>query len=302
MRTTTLFTSFMSLSVLTLGSRCQQNPDVASLNIQGHRGARGVLPENSVPGFVYATEQGCTTLELDVVISKDDRIVVSHEPWMNPEICNLLGDEETTKNEHPLSLREMTAEGISLFDCGSNGNKRFPDQMPLETHKPQLFEVVLAAELAKRPEGLGPLQYNIEIKHVPGRSERFQPEAEEFARLLINEVNRLGIASRTCIQSFSPPALEATQRISPELATAWLVDDPGTLTEHLARLTFRPTVYSPNYTLLDEDIVREAHDLGILVIPWTVNDSADVDRLVNWGVDGLISDFPSEILGQLRNR
>lgn len=297
MRTTHLLTSFLSLSVLTVGSRCQPKTEHLKLDIQGHRGARGVLPENSIPAFVYAAEQGCTTLELDVVVSKDDQLIVSHEPWMNPEICNLPEGGQETEGEHSYSLREMTAEEIRSFDCGSKGNARFPNQVPTKTYKPLLSEIVEAAEQAKRPAGLGAIQYNIEIKHVPGRSERYQPEPGQYARLLIEEVKRLGIESRTCIQSFYSPALEAAHRLAPEIATAWLVEKPGTLNEHLARLTFKPTVYSPDYTLLDEDVVREAHDLGIAVIPWTVNDSAAVLRLVEWGVDGIISDFPAEVLG-----
>lgn len=266
-------------------------PGGSPIDIQGHRGARARLPENSIPGFVYATELGVSTLEMDVITTASGEVIVSHEPWLNPDIC-LGPDGAALPRGSKLSLYRLTTDQIRSCDCGSLGNPRFPDQVPQSTYKPTLAEVVAAADAASRPEGAGPIQFNIEIKHEASRVGTYFPPAAEAARLVVAEVRRRGIADRTTLQSFSAEVLEAVHAEAPEIRTSWLMEDERTVTEALAMLTFKPDVYSPHHILLSPAEVATAHEAGVAVVPWTVNEAARMAELLTWGVDGLISDDP----------
>lgn len=266
-------------------------PGGSPVDIQGHRGARARLPENSIPGFVYATELGVSTLELDLISTASGDLIVSHEPWLNPSIC-LGPDGAALPPDSKLSLYRLTADQIRSCDCGSLGHPRFPDQVPQPTHKPTLAEVIAAANAASRPEGAGPVQFNIEIKHEASRVGTYFPPAEEAARRAVTEIRRLGIADRTTLQSFSAEALEAVHAEAPEIRTSWLMEDELSVAEALALLTFKPDVYSPHHILLSPAEVAAAHAAGVAVVPWTVNEAGRMEELLTWGVDGLISDEP----------
>jgi glycerophosphoryl diester phosphodiesterase len=266
-------------------------PGGSPVDIQGHRGARAKLPENSIPGFVYATELGVSTLELDLISTASGDLIVSHEPWLNPEIC-LGPDGAALPQGSKLSLYQLTADQIRSCDCGSLGNPRFPEQAPQPTYKPTLAEVVAAADAASRPEGAGPVQFNIEIKHEASRVGTYFPPAAEAARRAVAEFRRLGIVDRTTLQSFSAEVLEAVHAEAPEIRTSWLMEDELTVAEALALLTFKPDVYSPHHILLSPAEVAAAHEAGVAVVPWTVNEAARMAELLSWGVDGLISDDP----------
>ncbi|MEL7021159.1 MAG: glycerophosphodiester phosphodiesterase family protein, partial [Bacteroidota bacterium] len=195
---------------------------------QGHRGARGLLPENTIPAFLKALEYPITTLELDVVISKDSQVIVSHEPWMSHEICNTpTGRAVKAEERSQFNLFEMTYEQIKGFDCGGRGNERFGEQQAIQTHKPSLLEAVTQVELYCQQKNITPPRYNIEIKSQPSHDNIFTPEPATFARLLLDDINALDIQSRTTIQSFDPRSLEAVHRQNASVQTAYLVYLPG---------------------------------------------------------------------------
>ena len=156
-------------------------PDPNRLEIQGHRGARGLLPENTVPGFVLAIREGADVLELDLCIAGDGTVIVSHEPWMSHEICQSPeGEDIALSDERSHNLHQMTAEEISAYDCGSRIHPRFPDQRALPVSKPSLADVVKVTETVPLLDG-GTLRYNMEIKHRPDLEPEFCPDAETFA-------------------------------------------------------------------------------------------------------------------------
>lgn len=268
-----------------------------SFDWQGHRGARGLLPENTVPAFLLALEYPqLTTLELDIAVTKDSQLIVSHEPWMSHHICSFPdGRAVTEADETELSIFQMTAEEVLQYDCGSRGNDRFPEQKSMKVHKPLLAEVVRAAEQRAKDRERALPKYNIEIKSRPEWDGLKSPDPATFARLLLQEVDDLGISDRTCIQSFDTRALEAVHRQDPDMMTAYLVESLDSLEQNLARLSYTPTIYSPYYMLVTGNMVREIHERGMQIIPWTVNETENMTALRDLGVDGIITDYPDRI-------
>lgn len=272
-----------------------------SFDLQGHRGARGLAPENTLPAFQRALEIGVTTLEMDVVISEDGTVVVSHEPWMNPEICSLpSGDPvpEDTAREH--NLYRMTYAEIKKYDCGTRQHSDFPQQDPEPAVKPRLRDVIAEAEAYVAEHERPPVFYNIEIKSRPDWDEQFHPPPADFARRVLSVVHTQGVAARATIQSFDERALRAVNQLRPEqedemdVRLALLVGrgTDGSLADQLERLGFPPAIYSPDRRLVDAQLLQAAHDRGLWVVPWTVNEREEMRRLIRLGVDGLITDYP----------
>jgi glycerophosphoryl diester phosphodiesterase len=266
-----------------------------AFDVQGHRGARGLLPENTIPAFLRALDLGVTTLELDVVIAKDSTVVVSHEPWMSGTICTQPnGEPVPAETEEEFRIFEMTYDEVARFDCGSRGNPRFPKQEKRAVAKPRLRDVIDAVEVHLRERDLPPVQYNIETKARPAWDGTFTPDPETFTRLLYDVLIEKGVKERTILQSFDGRTLRVGRDIDPSWRLALLVEQDGYqgLAANLETLGFVPTVYSPDYRLVNATLVSEAHARGIQVIPWTVNTLEAMQRLKALGVDGLITDFP----------
>lgn len=280
---------------------CSDQPPVeqelipaSEFDMQGHRGSRGHLPENSIPGFILALEQGATTLELDLVVSADSQLVVNHEPWLNPEICKTPAGEPV-REAREWNLYRMPMEQIRGCDCGSRPHPTYTTQEPMAVNRPALWEVVQVTDhMRTRRDSIKP-SYNIEIKFRDEGVNTYHPDAETFARLVIDEVNALGIKERTTIQSFSAKALDAIHALDPEISTAWLVEDDAPVKDHLSRLSFTPDIYSPYHQILTPEKISEAHAKGIAVIPWTINEKDRMNELMQWGVDGIISDYPDRL-------
>ncbi len=272
----------------------------ANFDWQGHRGCRGLLPENSIPAFLKALELGVTTLELDLAVSRDSQLIVSHEPWMNADICMKANGSAVEKGEEEkLLIWQMTAEEVQKCDCGSRGNPRFWEQKAMRTVKPTLRQVVEAvrkqADFLRKPLPL----FNIEIKSQPDFDNKRTPSISAFAKLVFDEIKALKVADRSCIQSFDPRSLEAIHKLNPKQTTALLVENGNGLSKNLKRLTFKPTIYSPYFLLISKATVDSSHAENIKIIPWTVNDTAAMRQLINIGVDGIITDYPDRILRRL---
>ncbi|MCW5924280.1 MAG: glycerophosphodiester phosphodiesterase [Saprospiraceae bacterium] len=259
---------------------------------QGHRGSRGIMPENTVPAFLKALEYpAVTTLELDLAVSKDHQLIVSHEPWFNASICRQPnGDSIPKRDEEKFLLYALTADEIRRFDCGAWGNPRFPEQQKLKAHKPTLREVVEAVR-AVRPDVL----WNIEIKSQPQWDGVRHPPVETFAQLLIAELKALGIERRAVVQSFDVRALQAMHRQAPEIRLAFLIENLRGIDYNMEKLGFTPAIYSPYYQVVSRKLVRKCHARGMKIIPWTVNEVASMQGLIRMGVDGIITDYPNRI-------
>ena len=266
---------------------------LSEIDLQGHRGARGLMPENTWPAFKKALDLGVETLELDVVITKDKQVVVSHEPWFSHEIClTPKGETISASEERSHRVYEMTYEEIRNYDCGSKPHSRFPEQEKMAVSKPLLSAVIDSAEAYARKTNRPLPFYNIETKSSPSGDGIYHPGPDEFARLLMDVILEKGIAERTIVQSFDFRTLKIVHRTFPDIALAALVEKPGRADTYLEELGFTPDIYSPYYHLVNRELISFAKEKGMKVIPWTVNDKSDMKELIEMGVDGIITDYP----------
>lgn len=286
-----------SLFLIFLGYLSAPAQTPAAFDLQGHRGCRGLMPENSLPAFFLAVELGVNTLELDVVMSADGQIIVSHEPWMSDILCNHPDGRPVSRREaKSLNLYRMKFMDIQAFDCGSRFVPEFPEQKALRVPKPMLKMVVRGVEQFAREKQYNLPKFNIEIKSTPAGDGRYHPPPDSFSHAIVDEIRRLGIEARTTIQSFDRRVLESLHRMEDrQFQIAYLVEKGKKTAAHLRRLSFSPDILSPKHTLVTEAMIRSCHAAGIRVIPWTVNDLTALSRLMALGVDGVITDYPDRI-------
>jgi glycerophosphoryl diester phosphodiesterase len=274
-----------------------------AFDLQGHRGARGLAPENTLPAFRRALELGATTLEMDVVVTGDGRVVVSHEPWMSATICTA-PDGEPVAEGKAHNIYEMTYDEVQAYDCGSRPHPRFPEQANEPAPKPLLERVVARAEAYARSHDRPAPFYNVEVKSRPAWDGRFHPPVDAYAEAAVKVLEESGVIARSTIQSFDPRALRAARDLESGARLALLVARQGDqgLDDNLQALGFAPDIYSPSYRLVDAELVDACHRRGLKVVPWTVNERAAMRRLVEAGVDGLITDYPDRAAALLDNR
>jgi glycerophosphoryl diester phosphodiesterase len=269
--------------------------EVASFDKQGHRGCRGLMPENTWPAMRKALDLGVTTLEMDVVITKDKKVVLSHDPWFSKDITtkpdgSFIGERE----ERKLNINWMTYEEVKTFDVGMKPHPRFPRQEKIKAVKPLLSEVIDNVKqymiTSRRPFPY----YNIETKSNPEFDGVFHPKPEEFVDLLMAVVKEKGIEDNVIIQSFDFRTLQYLHQKYPSIKTAMLIEDTDkrSLNEQVKALGFTPDIYSPAYQLVNEKLIANCHKQDIKIIPWTVNTKEEIEQLRKIGVDGIITDYP----------
>lgn len=278
---------FASLVLFSCNQPGSINPN---LDIQGHRGARGLYPENTTEGFLRAIDMGVTTLEMDVVMSGDSQLVVSHDAYISPEFC----DCGTVKDT--INIFKIPYDSIKKFDCGSKPHPRFPKQKKMPAHKPLLSNVIDKVEVYIKAKGLKPVNYNIETKCEAKTDGVFNPQPAVFAKQLSAMIKSKGIEKRATIQSFDIRTLQWLHNNNAGIGLVLLVENTTNADSCLKALGFTPEVYSPNYQLIDKDVVDKLHKQGMKVIPWTVNEDRDIRRVAEMGVDGIISDYPDKVL------
>ncbi len=267
---------------------------IPKFDVQGHRGGRGLKPENTIPAFITALDTGVTTIELDLAITSDKQIIVSHEPWMAASIClDPSGNGIKAKDEKKYNIYKMTYEQAKQWDCGSKTNERFPDQQKLKVSKPLLSEVIVTVENHIKSFSRYEVDYNIEIKSDPEGDNKFHPKPEEFSELVYNLIDQYLPLERVVIQSFDFRVLKYWHEKHPEVRLAALIDNLKTIDENMKSLGFRPSIYSPDFSLLSKTEIKYLHDMNIRCIPWTVNEKKDMEELKSWKVDGFITDYPN---------
>ena len=263
---------------------------------QGHRGCRGLMPENTIPAMLKAIDLGVTTLELDVVITKDKKVILSHEQWFGQEITTkpnggYIGERE----ERTYNIYWMTYEQTKTFDVGMKPHPRFPQQQKIKLTKPLLADVIDSVKKDMMTRRRPVPYYNIETKTNPEFDGVFCPGPEEFVELLMAVVKEKQIEDHVIIQSFDFRTLQYLHLKYPDIKTAMLIEDfdKRTFSVQLKALGFIPTIYSPAYQLVNEKLLKNCHQQHIKVIPWTVNDKAKIEELKKMGVDGIITDYPN---------
>ena len=283
---------FIIWAVLFTTSACAQIY-IPMFDLQGHRGARGLRPENTIPAFLVSLDSGVTTVEMDLAITKDKQIVVSHEPWMSASVClQPDGSPISESNQREFNIYEMNYEQVKQFDCGSHGNEKFPEQLKMPLSKPLLKDVIIAIEHHIKSYSLYEVDYNIEIKTSPAGDGKFHPSPEVFSDLVYNLLDQYLPLERIVIQSFDFRVLKYWHKKYPDVRLSALIENRKTVDANLNALGFAPSVYSPYFLLLTKEKVQYLQKKEIRVIPWTVNEVPDMQKMLQWRVDGFITDYP----------
>lgn len=255
------------------------------IEVHGHRGARGLRPENTLPAFEYAIAHGVDVLELDMAVTKDGVIVVSHDPVLRPPVCS--GPQAMA------AIHELTLVQVKQWDCGGIQNPGFPRQQTFpRTRMPTLEEVFGLA-----PKGH--FKFNIETKIFADHPE-LAPPPDEFVRLALTLIRKHHLESRVILQSFDLRTLHEMKKQAPEIKLAALYAGPAKSFVEIAREAGADMI-SPEYHLVTPEQVRAAHTAGLPVVPWTADTAADWSRLVDAGVDAIITDDPAGLIAHLKH-
>lgn len=285
MKTITLF------SLVLLGAHLSVAQ--TKFNTEGHRGSRGLMPENTVPAMKKAMDLGVKTLEMDVVITKDKQVVVSHDTYMSADISlKPDGSPVTVEEQKKINIYQLPYAEVKTYDVGRKPHPQFPRQEKLAAHKPLLTELIDSVEAYAAVKGLPAPMYNIEIKSSAATDGVYHPEPREFVDLVMAVLQKYKLGNRLIIQSFDVRPLQLIHKQQPAISLSYLTMNSKTLDENLASLGFKPTTYSPYYKTVTPETVKACHDQGMTIIPWTVNTKAEIDSLKKMGVDGIITDYP----------
>lgn len=286
------------VSILFMNFAGKENFQKPLFDIEGHRGCRGLMPENTIAAMLKAIDLGVTTLEMDVVISKDNKVVVSHEPWFESEITTKPDGTFIKSGEvMQYNIYQMNYDEILKYDVGMKPHPRFPDQQKMKAVKPQLADLIDSVEAYLVKKNLPKVQYNIEIKSLPAGDNRFHPQPADFTELVIAVIKEKKVENRIIIQSFDLRPLKYLHEKYPAIKTSLLIEDSdeNDFDGQLEKLGYTPEYYSPNQTLVDEKLVKQCHDKGMKIIPWTVNDKKQIRKFQKIGVDGIITDYPDMV-------
>jgi glycerophosphoryl diester phosphodiesterase len=252
--------------------------------VHGHRGARAMRPENTIPAFEYAIQIGADVLEMDVAVTKDNVLVISHDPHINGEICT---------GPHPgIAIHELTLDDLRAYDCGALKNPRFPKQRPVPgTRIPTLDEVLNLSDRVN-------IQFNIETKSFPDHPE-LTPPPEVFSRMMLDVIRKHKLESRVIVQSFDFRTLRAMKRMAPGIRLAALWEGASRPFVDIAR-EGDANIISPEFKLVTPKQVKASHAAKLEVVPWTANTPQDWQKLIDAGVDAIISDDPAALIAYLK--
>lgn len=257
----------------------------------GHRGSRGLQPENSLTAFAEALRQGAGGLEMDLFITKDGQVVVTHDATISHQLCVRPGGASIGEQESErLKIHQLKLEEIRPYDCGSKPNPLFPEQENTETHIPLLGDVLEAA--CRFARGEEPLQFLLEIKSEPATDNIYHPEPHYFVKRVLEVVAEKNMEQQVSIISFDKRSLKEARKQNSNIRPGMPLTDGSQLQAGLDELGFMPDLICPLYTELDEHLLNFAHKHGIALIPWTVNEEEALRKMIELEVDGIITDFP----------
>jgi glycerophosphoryl diester phosphodiesterase len=263
---------------------------------QGHRGCRGLMPENTIPAMLHALDLGVTTLEMDIAFTKDGVAILSHEPFFNHELTTKAdGSFITEKEEKNFNIYTMSFAETQTYDIGLKPHLRFPQQKKIAAHKPSLTALFDSVQQYMATSNRPLPYFNIETKTQPATDNIYHPAPEAFVDMLMKVIKEKGMEDFVTIQSFDFRTLQYLHKHYPAIKTAMLIEDydKRTFEDQIKALGFAPTIYSPAYILATEAVIKKCHAQNIKIIPWTVNDKKEIERLKALGVDGIITDYPN---------
>ena len=264
-------------------------------NKEGHRGTRGLMPENTIASMYKAIDYDVNTVEVDVVVSKDKKVVISHDIYFHPEITTTPdGKYLDSKEAQKHLLYQMDYDSIKKYDVGLKPHKEFPQQQKIAAYKPLMSELIDSTEWYAGSKGKK-VMYNIELKTNAAYDGTRQPPVEETVDLVMQVVKEKKLENHCYLQSFDFRPLQILHKKYPAIVTAVLISDKDkrTFEQQLDELGYTPAMYSPHYSLVNAQLIAACHQRGIKIIPWTVNTKEDMKRLKELGVDGIITDYPN---------
>lgn len=262
---------------------------------EGHRGTRGLMPENTIPSMKKAIEDGANFIEVDIQISQDRKVMVAHDPHINRQISLLPNGEEIPEQDvRKYLLHQMPYDSIRKFDVGSKYHPDFPQQKKIKAYIPLFGELIDSVEQFTKENGHAPVIYNIEVKARPDQDGVFQPVPSELIDLVMEVVKSKDIGNRFYVQSFDVRQIQEVHNRYPGVATGFLTGNKElSLEENLKNIGFTPDIYSPQYQLATKELIEKCHQQGMKFVPWTVNKLEDMKELKAMGVDGIITDYPN---------
>jgi glycerophosphoryl diester phosphodiesterase len=268
----------------------------AAFDKQGHRGCRGLMPENTIPAMIHALDLGVTTLEMDIAFTKDSVAILSHEPFFNHELTTKAdGNFITQKEEKNFNIYKMSFAETQTYDIGLKPHPRFPQQKKIAVHKPSLAALFDSVKQYMATSNRPLPYFNIETKTTPATDNIYHPAPEAFVDMLMKVIKEKGMEDFVTIQSFDFRTLKYLHEHYPVIKTALLIEENsyGDIKDNLLAMGFMPSILSPHYSLVTKELVNGWHSHKKKVIPWTVNDKKEIERLKAMGVDGIISDYPN---------
>lgn len=268
-----------------------------AVEVIGHRGHVSAYPENTIEGFLSAVALGTDAVELDLVISADQKVVVSHEPYMKAAyMLTPEGKPIDKRKEKAYNIYRMPYDHIREFKSGRIPNSKFRSQRQTDAYKPLLAEVVDSVSSYTTEHNLNPIDFYLEIKSDPPQYGVFQPQPEDLVALVMKIVEEKNLENRVVIMSFDSNILKIVKEKYPYIKLSFLLYRKS-IEEGLNELGFQPDILSPYYKQVrKEETVTRLQKKGIKVVPWTVNRKKDILKMFRLGVDGIISDHPERVL------
>ncbi|MGI4760088.1 MAG: glycerophosphodiester phosphodiesterase family protein [Janthinobacterium lividum] len=270
--------------------------------VHGHRGCRGLLPENTLPAFLHALALGVDVLEMDVIISADQQVVVSHEPWLSARLGRgPAGERIVPSQERSHNLYQLPYATIRSCVVGEWPHPNFPAQLASPSYRPLLREVLQATKAACQRLGRPPVGYSIEVKSTPAGDNTFHPAPEAFTELVLAEIHAATVQPRTTLLSFDPRILQVARQVAPTQRLCLLSEIDVPVASLFEQLGFVPEVFGPDYHLLSRGRVEALAVAypNLCLVPWTVNRETDLRLLLEWGVAGITTDYPDRLLSLL---
>ena len=272
------------------------------IDVQAHRGGAGLMPENTIEAMKHALDMGVNTLELDLQISQDGQIVVSHDPYFHHRYATRPDGSVITKDDPREYIYTMPYSEVVKYDVGNRPSEVWPEKACIETVKPLAEDLIDFVETYTKENGLSPVRYNIEVKSKKGKGEGTDwPTYDHFATECCKFLISKQLGDRLVVQSFDTRALNYMHEKYPELILSYLVDAKAPEFEkYMAMLNFTPQWLSPHHTITDETLVKKCHEMGMKIVPWTVDQPEDIKRMIDLKVDAIISNYPDRVLMQTR--
>ena len=286
--------SILFAGLLASCSTSNQHKSASNFDKQAHRGGRGLMPENTIGSEKNAINYG-STLEMDLQMSKDKKIVVSHDAWFNSDFSlTPQGDTMTKKDGLSRLIFNMDYDSVAKYDVGLKPYPAFPIQKKIHAIKPLLSVLIDSVEAYARQKNFVN-HYNIEIKSNPRYDGKFYSGLQEYVDSAIKIITEKGIGPRTMMQSFDVRALNLIHQKYPKMRTSYLVSasNKKTAEGYINELGFKPDIFSPEFSLVTRELVKAFHQQNVLVIPWTPDTLKEMQRLKDTGVDGVITDYPN---------